>query len=66
MNQDEELIVMEHSGTTGVAPQEDATPAAQPPSADGARHPAPGTRYHHSTRQSAQAGADHIAPASSR
>ena len=44
MNQDEELIVMEHSGTTGVPPREDATPAAQPTSADGDRQAAPPER----------------------
>ena len=35
---------MEHSGTTGVAPREDAAQAAQPPSADGARQAAPPER----------------------
>ena len=32
---------MEHSGTTGVPAREDATPAAQPTTADGARQAAP-------------------------
>ena len=35
---------MEHSGTTGVPPREDATPAAQPTSADGDRQAAPPER----------------------